>query len=227
MNVVQEAGQRIETTERRQRLREALVAAAERAIDADGLGGLKARSLAQEVGCALGAIYNVFADLDALVLAVNARTLDRLDEAIRYRGPEPGSTGEGTDSGGVRGGPYEADAAAAAIDRLVALGETYLGFAAAQPHLWRALFEHRLPPGTEVPDWYQEQKARIFAHLDRPLRVLLPGASKEDLDEAARVLFSAVHGIVTLGLEEKLGALSIDALRLQVRRLVTAFCRGL
>ncbi len=59
----------------RQRLREQLIDATERLIAAHGLGALRARDLAQAAGCALGAIYTVFADLDALVLTVNARAL--------------------------------------------------------------------------------------------------------------------------------------------------------
>ena len=49
----------MKTAERKQNLKMALIAAAERAVAARGLAGLKARSLAAEVGCAVGAIYNV------------------------------------------------------------------------------------------------------------------------------------------------------------------------
>ena len=71
---------------RRAALRAGLVAAAERRIAADGLGGLRARDLAAEAGCALGAIYTVFPDLDALILEVNLRTLGLFEAAL---GPEP------------------------------------------------------------------------------------------------------------------------------------------
>src|SRR4051812_44944322 len=114
------------TGERRQKLRDSLVSAAKRAIAAHGLGGLKARDLAQEAGCALGAIYNVFPDLDALILAVNGKTLAELDAALR----KVSSGGKG---------------AAAAVNELVRLADAYLDFAAANRQRWRALFEHRSP----------------------------------------------------------------------------------
>ena len=60
---------------RRDQLRTALVAAAERTIKAEGLRGLRARALADEVGCSVGAIYNAVDDLDELILLVNTRTL--------------------------------------------------------------------------------------------------------------------------------------------------------
>ena len=64
---------------RRRKLRDALITAAERTIAAEGLRGLKARELAYKVGCAVGAIYNVFDDLDDLIFAVNALTLEQLE----------------------------------------------------------------------------------------------------------------------------------------------------
>jgi AcrR family transcriptional regulator len=113
--------------ERRQRLRDALISAAERTIETDGLGGLKARALANEVGCAVGAIYNVVTDLDDLVIAVNSRTLAALEREL--------AAAEQIADTVTQAGP---------VDRLVRLGTAYLSFAAAHRVRWRALFEHRL-----------------------------------------------------------------------------------
>jgi len=63
--------------ERRAKLREALILAAERSIAAKGLSGLKTRDLAREIGCANGAVYNLVADVDELILRVGSRTLAR------------------------------------------------------------------------------------------------------------------------------------------------------
>jgi len=46
------------TAIRRERQRQALIEAAEAAIALGGLSNLKAREIASEAGCALGAIYN-------------------------------------------------------------------------------------------------------------------------------------------------------------------------
>src|ERR1043166_6861257 len=80
---------------RRRKLRDALVDAAERTIDAEGLRGLKARELADKVGCAVGAIYNVVTDLDDLIFAVNARTLTQLESRLTAAGATRSET-EGT-----------------------------------------------------------------------------------------------------------------------------------
>jgi AcrR family transcriptional regulator len=70
------------TTERRHKLRLQLIEAAEAAVAANGMKSLTARDLAKQVGCSVGAIYNVFEDIDELVIAVNSRTLARLDRTI-------------------------------------------------------------------------------------------------------------------------------------------------
>src|ERR1700704_6181233 len=70
------------TLRRREQLKAALAEAAERRIETAGLGSLRARALADEVGCAVGAIYNVVKDLDDLVLLVNSRTLAALEREL-------------------------------------------------------------------------------------------------------------------------------------------------
>jgi AcrR family transcriptional regulator len=193
--------------ERRQGLKDALIAAAERAIAARGLAGLKARDLAAEAGCAVGAIYNAVDDLDALALAVNSRTLAALEQALRVASPPS---------------PRAADASA----QLAHLAAAYLDFAAGNTQRWRALFDHRLPD-RRPPEWYVAEQARLFAQVEAPLHALRPDLAPDALALAARSLFSAVHGIVALGLEEKLGLVPLAALRAQVTTFATAMAQGL
>ncbi|MDP1576936.1 MAG: hypothetical protein Q8L76_09260 [Cypionkella sp.] len=47
--------------------------------------GAKARNVTADAGCALGAMYTAFEDLDWLILQVNARILARLGAALRQR----------------------------------------------------------------------------------------------------------------------------------------------
>src|ERR1051325_5211016 len=109
--------------ERRAKLREELILAAERSISAGGLAGLKTRDLAREIGCANGAVYNLVADMDELILRVGSRTLLRLDQAL--------SAAEGA------GEPSPQET-------LVRIALAYCDFAAENLQLWRALFEHRM-----------------------------------------------------------------------------------
>jgi AcrR family transcriptional regulator len=197
---------------RRRKLRDALVDAAERTIDAEGLRGLKARELAYKVGCAVGAIYNVVTDLDDLIYAVNARTLAALEAELTEAGATLRSEKAGIDG---------------ALERLVRLALAYTEYAAAHTPRWRAVFDHRPPAGRDIPDWYMADQLRLFGYVEAPLKVLRPDDAPARRALIARSLVSAVHGIVVLGLEEKLQLIPRPVLREQVTLLVEAMGRGL
>src|SRR5580704_3326735 len=120
-------------TPKRLELREGLITAASRAVAERGYQGLRARDLANEVGCAVGAIYNVFPDLDALTLAVKSRTLDELQaDILEQLGADETTTRE------------EGEA------RLMASSRIYLDFAHRNRRLWLSAFEHSSPA---TPSW--------------------------------------------------------------------------
>jgi AcrR family transcriptional regulator len=194
------------TLERRAKQREALIEAAERAITSKGLAGVRSRELAGEIGIANGAVYNLVDDIDALILSVGSRTLARLDAALT----------EAESSGSPQ-----------PIERLVRTAIAYCDFAASNFELWRALFEHRMAPDKPLPDWAISDQMSLFRHIHGPLTELFPAQSPAQLSLTARSLFSAVHGMVSLGLEQKLIAVPLDALRAEIATVVRATVSGL
>jgi AcrR family transcriptional regulator len=192
--------------ERREKLRESLIEVAEQSIAARGLAGLKTRDLARQIGCANGAVYNLVEDMDELILRVGSRTLARLDASLTAAESEgPASPG----------------------DTLVRIAVAYCDFAAENLELWRALFEHRMARGKPVPEWAVSEQMDLFRHIYQPLAALLPSQPAAELGVTARSLFSAVHGMVLLGLEQKLIAVPIDALRAEIAVIVRAVIKGL
>ena len=192
--------------ERREKLRESLIQAAERAVRAKGLAGLKTRELAREIGCANGAVYNLVDDMDELILRVGSRTLARLDASLT----EAESTGPALPG-----------------ETLIRIALAYCDFAAENFELWRALFEHRMAPGKPMPEWAVDEQTDLFRHIHRPLATLFPKRTAVELSEMGRSMFSAVHGMVTLGLEQKLIAMPVDALRKEIAMIVKAMVNGL
>jgi AcrR family transcriptional regulator len=192
--------------ERREKLRESLILAAERAVRTKGLGGLKTRELAREIGCANGAVYNLVDDMDELILRVGSRTLARLDASLT----EAESTGPASPG-----------------ETLIRIALAYCDFAAENFELWRALFEHRMAPGKPMPEWAVDEQTDLFRHIHRPLVTLFPKRTVVELSEMGRSMFSAVHGMVTLGLEQKLIAMPADALRKEIAMIVKAMVNGL
>jgi AcrR family transcriptional regulator len=194
------------TLKRREKLREALIQAAEKSIAAKGLAGLKTRDLARDIGVANGAVYNLVEDVDELILRVGSRTLMRLDAALTSA---------------------ESKGPAAPNEILVRIALTYCDFAAGNLELWRALFEHRMERGKPIPEWAIEEQMNLFRHIYRPLAALFPNRTPEELSVTARSLFSSVHGMVSLGLEQKLIAVPIAVLRSEIATIVKAMITGL
>ena len=62
----------------RERLRTNTLLVARKIVAAEGLSALQARRVAQEAGCSVGTIYNLYDGLDDLIINVNAATLEDL-----------------------------------------------------------------------------------------------------------------------------------------------------
>lgn len=177
------------TEERREELRGRLIDIAERMVADHGLIALKARDLAAKAGCSVGAIYNVFADLNDLAMAVNGRTFQRLGASVT------GALAERTP------GPR---------DSLIAMSHAYLHFAAQNTRSWRALFDLEMSTEQPVPQWYLAELDTLFALIAAPLRQIFPDWTEARIDLMTRALFSSVHGIVLLGLEKRISGVPTD-----------------
>jgi AcrR family transcriptional regulator len=188
------------TEARRSATREKLIDVAETMIASGGLHSLKARDVAKETGIAVGGIYSYFPDMQALVMAVNARTFRRVGcavtQALENHGP---------------GTPHA---------RLIVMSHAYLRFAADNQPLWRALFDLDMSTDGPVPDWYQEELSAVFALIAGPVSEIYPSKTPQELDLTVRALFSAVHGIVLLGLERRLSAVPLDKLESMISELL-------
>ena len=172
--------------QRKAALRQKLIELAEAQIAAGGLSSLRARELAKQAGCAVGAIYSHFDDLNALVLEVNGRTFKRLGQAVAA-----------------------ADRSGSPNACLIAMSLAYLHFAADQPRLWRALFDVEMSTEAEVPQWYLDALGNLFSFIAEPLGELFPEKDARSLDLMTRALFSSVHGIVLLGLEQRISGVPV------------------
>lgn len=186
------------TQARRAELRTRLIELATQQIATGGLTAVKARPLAEGAGCSLGAIYTIFADLHDLILAVNGETFAALGAhvASAFTPDEPPE------------------------DQLVTMAQAYLSFAETHPKLWRALFEIEMSEGMELPDWYVAAVDQLFALIDQPLIELYPELGTDEIRVRTQTLFSAIHGIVLLGVEQRLSAVNPDDLPRMIRYLL-------
>lgn len=172
-------------------------------IAAKGLRSLKVRDVAEAADCSIGSVYNEFGDFDGLILTVNRETVQALTTrlaAVPTHDP---------------------------IRQLHGFAATYLDFAAEHSNLLRSLFEHRMEEDRPFPEDILIMVMRAFALMHAPLVRLMPDKDPAEIALLARMMFSAVHGIISLGLEERMVAVPPEKLRQQVAQFVDTHLAGL
>lgn len=188
----------------REELYELIVATAHDMIEKDGLNALSTRKLAVKVGYTAGTIYNIFKNIDDLILHVHARTLESVYHAI-----EP------------------ALKHAKAEDRLQAMVELYLSFIQQHSHSWSSLFEPGNWQNKQLPDWYQEKVEHLFSLVEKGLEPLFPKERQDELNLSARVFWSSIHGICTLAITDKLDVVSRHKVEIMTRSFLANYITGL
>ena len=200
MNNVQEESPRDQKKNRRRLL---ILEIARGIISAKGLRSLKVRDVAEAAGCSVGSVYNEFGDFDGVILTVNRETVQALTVRL---GEVPGED---------------------PVRQLYGLAATYLEFFAEHANLLRSLFEHRMEDDRPYPDDILQMVMDAFALMHPALVRLLPAADDVRIALLSRTLFSAVHGIISLGLEERMVAVPPQMLRQQVEQFLDTHLAGL
>jgi AcrR family transcriptional regulator len=200
MNNVQEESSR----EQKKLKRRALMLETARAIiSAKGLRSLKVRDVAEAADCSIGSVYNEFGDFDGLILTVNRETVQSLSARL---------------------------AAAPSDDpvrQLHGYAETYLSYFSEHANLLRSLYEHRMEGDRPFPEDILLMVMRAFALMHDPLVRFMPDADPAEIALQARMMFSAAHGIISLGLEERMVAVPPESLRQQLAQFVDTHLKGL
>ena len=184
---------------KRKALREGLISAAQRRIIADGSSALRARDLAKDVGCAVGAIYNAFDDLDDLHFHVRALIFQNMVDTVSAQ----------LDKAGLID-PKE---------HLHQMAILYWQYAKENTNTWSALFDSPIDM-ENVPDWYLGAMATLLEQVTGPIGKLKPDLPEEDVLFVSRMLFSAVHGIVVLHIQQRPAGMSSEDIPTAFKRLI-------
>ncbi len=188
----------------REELYDLALTAARGIVTNDGLSALTARKVAQAIGYSPGTLYNVFDDLDDLIVHMNGRTLDALFDDLAAI-PQTGDPARD----------------------LNALLTGYLDFLDGNRNLWAVLFEHRLSAGQTLPDWYVQKIDRVLGLIEAALARRLPDLDDDSLKGAARVLWASLHGICSLSGAGKLQIVSDQTVHAMAETLMSCFVAGL
>ena len=156
---------------------QALADAAERVLVRDGLAGVTVRAVAGEAGVAPMGVYNRFGNKDGLIAAVLARGFEGLRAATSADDdPDPAV-------------------------RLLTCGRNYRRFALGHPQHYAAMFGPGLAAAADTQELADRANAAFAVLVDRVRYGMDKGLLRTgDAVETAQLIWSAVHGAVSLEL---------------------------
>ena len=141
---------------------------------------LSLRKLANMIGYVPSTLVNVFGNYNLLLLHAIAQTLDELsNEAMTAMQNSPDSK-----------------------QALFNLAYCYHDFAQRNPYRWQLFFEHNMN-GAELPEWQAKRIDHMTGMLESLLIQISPEHSPSEVLQASRVLWSGVHGITLLSVDDK------------------------
>lgn len=184
----------------RAELRDLILAEGHAQMAATGFAHFSARAVAKAIGYSIGTVYNVFGTHDALVLAINARTVEQWTADLHRRLED------------VEG------------DRIASLVRGYFDFVLSNRHAWAAIYDHRLADPADIPDWYVTVVGELTGTMRREVQRVLPNLSREEVAALSRSLLASVHGHCVFALNgtfAQLGeAAPLDAALARVREAI-------
>jgi len=185
-------------------MRDKMLASVRKRIAHSGVHAIRARDVAADCNCAVGVIYNIFQDLEDLILTVSGEYFAELDVLIASH---VGYLGEET-----------------AEENMIRLARVYYEYARDNPREWGAIFYFRIDMAHHVPEWHSHYMPRLLGYLEKPLAQLVPTAGKNDLNRLSRTIFSAMHGLCALSLKGYRSGVNEDEMTAAIDLLVRGFC---
>ncbi|EGQ7968369.1 TetR/AcrR family transcriptional regulator [Vibrio cholerae] len=149
-------------------------------LDTHSYHELSLRKVATMIGYVPSTLVNVFGNYNLLLLHVVAQTLDELAQEAQQA---------------VKSTTYPKDA-------LYQLAYCYHDFAKRNPYRWQLIFEHNMN-GEMLPKWQAQRINNMTSMLEDLLKVIAPLRSEQEVLQASRVLWSGVHGITILSVDDK------------------------
>ncbi|EEO13010.1 TetR/AcrR family transcriptional regulator [Vibrio cholerae] len=149
-------------------------------LDTHSYHELSLRKVATMIGYVPSTLVNVFGNYNLLLLHVVAQTLDELAQEAQQA---------------VKSTTYPKDA-------LYLLAYCYHDFAKRNPYRWQLIFEHNMN-GEMLPEWQAQRINNMTSMLEDLLKVIAPLRSEQEVLQASRVLWSGVHGITILSVDDK------------------------
>lgn len=185
-------------------LRQLILDASQTIIERNGITGLSAREIARMIGYSPGTLYNIFENLDDVLLTLQVQLMGRTVEHLKR----------------VPMGPD-------AEKNIEALASAYVDFAMVNRRMWNLFLAHSLPPGSSVPALFYDYTNGLVEIARDALAPIAPDALPESVDATARAFWAGLNGITAVAATEKGVYLTPTTAQEYANELTTTFLRGL
>lgn len=158
-------------------------------MDEDGLDAIKARPIAKQIGVSVGTVYNLFGSIDGLIQEANGKILEEFSSKVL-------STIQNAEAATEVGSSPSAEKLKS---KLLLIAQTYMLFVERYETRWGAMLAYNQKRSVDIlSEQYETQQASLFSWLGNSLAGTPVGETENSRKIAARMLWSAVHGIVVL-----------------------------
>jgi AcrR family transcriptional regulator len=205
MNVVQKSSKKTSTRVGRDTLRDRALDAARLILETEGLKGLNARRLANEIGVAVGTLYNLFENFEEIILRLNLETLQEMEAHFAARAVLPKDP----------------------IEAMLAIAREYLAFTARHRNRWTATLEFKSAAPHRFTEEFPASVSRLVAEVERAMAPLFPPGRESDRRLAAAVLWASLEGINTLTAADNLHMVAPTTAWDMAQSLVVNYMAGL
>lgn len=161
-------------------LKHMILSSSREILERDGINGLSARAIAKQIGYSPGTLYNVFKNLDDLILTIEKALLQEGLAALRAvpRDKSPG-------------------------DQLRALAECYIAFALKNRRLWNVLFQHTAKEQDADVKAVTGALRDMRSEFATAVASMTSGGESHDAQRLASSVWFCVHGLSAIAVSEK------------------------
>ncbi|MET0406776.1 MAG: TetR/AcrR family transcriptional regulator [Hyphomicrobium sp.] len=185
-------------------MRQLILDASQTIVERNGITGLSAREIARMIGYSPGTLYNIFENLDDVLLTLQVQLMGRTVEHLK-RVPL-GSDGE---------------------KNIETLAYAYVDFALVNRRMWNLFLAHNLPAGKTVPAPFHDYTNSLVEIIRNALTPIAPNMPRDDIDTTVRALWAGLNGITAFAATEKGVYITPATAQAYAKELVTTFLRGL
>ena len=181
-------------------LKELMLKSAEDLINAEGYRNLTARKISKQMNYSVGTLYNIFDNLNDIIMHVNARTLKKIkNQFIKKTQDSPND--------------------------IVALAYTYINFWDTNTQLADMLFNYKQPANLDIPSFVQNEINHIYQII---IDILMPklNNNSELAQTTCAVLWGGLHGICVLTMGGKMGLFSSETAHKLGESFVSGYLKG-